>query len=224
LSRKIEELEGATTWLVEFQRATSTGSITWDAEAARQHLEEPVTAYIECFGATPAEEALWEELRGLSAHCYSRTLPIVWQHRDFHAWNIFGGPGGVEVIDWEGAKQGLPLTDLSYFGLWWYLVVSRKEAEYSKVAGFVKLFTATVDRDKTVRAVRSQWRRYMRAVGVDREFAPMLHALAWVGHALDEAARHRANGEQLPEPRAQNIYCRYIEQLAQKRAGFVRSI
>jgi hypothetical protein len=52
----------------------------------------------------------------------------------------------------------------------------------------------------------------------------MLHALAWVGHALDQSARHRANGEQLSEPRARNIYCRYVEQLARKRAGLARSV
>lgn len=224
LGRKMEDLKRAASWLIEFQRATRIGSINWDAGTARQYLEEPVSEYIKCFGATPAEEALWDDLRRCSARCYGRSLPLVWQHRDFHAWNIFRGPVGVEVIDWEGAKQGLPLTDLSYFGLWWYLTVTRREAEPDKVAGFVRLFTATADRDRVAHAVRSQWRRYMEAMGVGPDFAPMLHALAWAGHALDQAARHRANGEPSSEPRAQNVYCRYVEQLAQKRAGFARSV
>jgi hypothetical protein len=224
LRRKFEDLQAATSWLIEFQRATRAGSISWNAGLAQQYLEGPVSAYIECFGVTPAEDTLWAELRRHSARCEGRTIPLVWQHRDFHAWNIFRGPSGVEVIDWEGAKQGLPLTDLSYFGLWWYLTVSRREAESARVAGFVKLFTLTAERDRAVHAVRREWRRYMEAMGLDPEFAPMLHALAWVGHALDQSARHRENGEQLSEPRAKNIYCRYVEQLAQKRAVFARSV
>ncbi|HVF99167.1 MAG TPA: hypothetical protein VND68_04965, partial [Chloroflexia bacterium] len=111
-----------------------------------------------------------------------------------------------------------------YFGLWWYLTVSNQETESAKVAGFAKLFTQTAERDRGVQAVRREWRRYMEAMGVDPEFAPMLHALAWVGHALDQSARHRANGEQLSEPRARNVYCLYVEQLARKRAAFARSV
>lgn len=222
LNRKVEDLGDAVSWLIDFQRATRIESMSWDANTALHYLEEPVAAYTECFGATPAEAALWTELRRRSARCYGRSLPLVWQHHDFHAWNIFKGPMGVQVIDWEGAKQGLPLTDLSYFGLWWYLTVSRSEVESDKVTGFTKLFLESADRDRLVRMVRTQWRRYMEAMGIDPEFAPMLHALTWVSHALDEAARQRANGEHLFEPRAQNIYCRYVEQLAQDHTGLAQ--
>lgn len=224
LERKIEDLRGATRWLIRFQRATCTGFITWGADTAALYFDEPLAAYIKCFGATPAEEALWKELRRRSERCYGRILPLVWQHHDFHAWNIFRGPEGVEVIDWEGARQGLPLADLSYFGVWWYLTVSRHEADSDKVAGFARLLTAADDRERVVRTVRRQWRRYMEGMGVDPELAPILHAVAWTGHALDQAARQHGNGETMSEPRAGNIYCRYVEQLAQRRAGFVRNV
>jgi hypothetical protein len=52
----------------------------------------------------------------------------------------------------------------------------------------------------------------------------VLHTLTWVGHALDYAARQQASGVQLSESRAGNIYCRYIEQLAQQRASFLRAV
>jgi N-acetylglucosaminyl-diphospho-decaprenol L-rhamnosyltransferase len=224
LRSKIGDLEAATSWLIEFQRATQTGRIDWDAAAARRYLEEPVTAYTVCFGATPAEEAFWDQVRMCSARSYGRALPLVWQHRDFHAWNIFRSSAHVAVIDWEGAEQGLPLTDLSYFGLWWYLTVSKRDEESSKIAGFAKLFTTTANNEVAVSAVKGQWKYYMDAMDVDPGLAPVLHTLTWVGHALDYAARQQASGVQLSESRAGNIYCRYIEQLAQQRASFLRAV
>jgi len=49
-------------------------------------------------------------IRGLGA------LPVVCEQRDCSPWNLFEGPEGIVVLDWESAEpRGLPAMDLVYF-------------------------------------------------------------------------------------------------------------
>jgi aminoglycoside phosphotransferase (APT) family kinase protein len=142
----------------------------------------------------------------------------VWQHRDFHAWNIFRGADGLAVIDWEAARPGLPFADLAYFGVWWYQTVHRLHDEQDKLSGFRRLVSSDPTSDRASRAVHAEWDRYLAAMDIDAGFAPLLHALTWMGHALDEADRLGSSGRPDRDPRSGNIFCRYVESLAARSA------
>jgi aminoglycoside phosphotransferase (APT) family kinase protein len=212
-NRKVDDLRAAIAWLIAFQQSTRKSTAAWDEYAARRWLEAPIAEYRRRFGVTPAEQVLWDDLRRRSADCYGLTLPYVWQHGDFHAWNVFRGPAGTAVIDWESARCGLPLTDLAYFVVWWYQAVKRLDGP-AKEVGFARLLQPGAAPDREAAAVRQEWARYLSALEVDRRFVPVLHAVTWISHALDEADRFAATRSPDADPRSGNVYCRYIEALA----------
>jgi GT2 family glycosyltransferase/aminoglycoside phosphotransferase (APT) family kinase protein len=214
LARKIDDLRAATNWLTAFHRATRLTTPDWGAVTADDWLERSITRYAQRFGSTPAETRLWDVLRQRLEDCRGCGLPRVWQHRDFHAWNIFRGADGVAVIDWEAARPGLPFADLAYFGVWWYQTVHRLHDERDKLSGFRRLVSSDPTSDRATRAVRAEWDRYLEVLDIDAGFAPLLHALTWMGHALDEADRLGSSGSPDRDPRSGNIFCRYVESLA----------
>jgi colanic acid/amylovoran biosynthesis glycosyltransferase len=56
-----------------------------------------------------------DRLRALEARVAERPLPVVGQHGDYWPGNIFIGERKVQVIDFEGYREGLPLDDVAYF-------------------------------------------------------------------------------------------------------------
>lgn len=54
-------------------------------------------------------------LQKLEARVAERPLPVVGHHSDFWTGNIFISDKRVEVIDFEGYREGLPLEDVAYF-------------------------------------------------------------------------------------------------------------
>jgi len=56
-----------------------------------------------------------ERLRTLEARVAERPLPVVGQHGDYWPGNIFIGERKVQVIDFEGYREGMPLEDVAYF-------------------------------------------------------------------------------------------------------------
>ena len=55
------------------------------------------------------------KLRELEARVSDRPLPVVGHHGDYWPGNIFIGERHVEVIDFEGFREGLPFEDVAYF-------------------------------------------------------------------------------------------------------------
>ena len=53
-------------------------------------------------------------LRGLEERVAQGPLPVVGHHEDFWPGNVFIGEHSVEVIDFEGFREGLPLEDAVY--------------------------------------------------------------------------------------------------------------
>ncbi|HEX7830472.1 MAG TPA: phosphotransferase, partial [Thermoanaerobaculia bacterium] len=60
-------------------------------------------------------DALIDKLRALEGRVAEQSLPVVGHHGDYWPGNIFIGDQRVEVIDFEGYREGLPLEDVAYF-------------------------------------------------------------------------------------------------------------
>jgi glycosyltransferase involved in cell wall biosynthesis len=60
-------------------------------------------------------EEIADRLRSLEGRIADRPLPVVGQHGDYWPGNIFIGDRRVQVIDFEGYREGLPLDDVAYF-------------------------------------------------------------------------------------------------------------
>lgn len=62
-----------------------------------------------------SHRAITETLRRLEAELASRPLPLVGHHGDFWTGNVFLGERRVDVLDFEGFREGLQLEDVAYF-------------------------------------------------------------------------------------------------------------
>ncbi|HEX6177257.1 MAG TPA: glycosyltransferase [Thermoanaerobaculia bacterium] len=60
-------------------------------------------------------ERIAETLRTLEARIAEKPLAVVGHHGDYWPGNVFVGERRVEVIDFEGFREGLPLEDVAYF-------------------------------------------------------------------------------------------------------------
>ncbi|HEX2835409.1 MAG TPA: glycosyltransferase [Thermoanaerobaculia bacterium] len=60
-------------------------------------------------------DAIIDKLRRLEARVAEQSLPVVGHHGDYWPGNVFTGDRRVEVIDFEGFREGLPLEDVAYF-------------------------------------------------------------------------------------------------------------
>ena len=56
-----------------------------------------------------------DALRTLESRVASSPIPVVGHHGDYWPGNVFVGERRVEVIDFEGFREGLPLEDVAYF-------------------------------------------------------------------------------------------------------------
>jgi hypothetical protein len=127
-----------------------------------------------------------EMLGGLGA------LPVVCEQRDCSPWNLFDGPDGIVVLDWESAEpRGLPAMDLVYFATHAAYYLERAW----NTGRFEAAHAAAWSRDTLIgRANHACAERYFDRVEVDlallrpiRLFAWMLHAHSdWV-HLRDDA-------------------------------------
>jgi len=127
-----------------------------------------------------------EMLGGLGA------LPVVCEQRDCSPWNVFEGPEGIVVLDWESAEpRGLPAMDLVYFATHaaYYLERAWNTGRYEAA------HAAAWSRDTSIgRANHASAERYFDRLELDlallrpiRIFAWMLHAHSdWV-HLRDDA-------------------------------------
>jgi glycosyltransferase involved in cell wall biosynthesis/O-antigen ligase/aminoglycoside phosphotransferase (APT) family kinase protein len=102
-------------WLRHFQEpGAETGSpvpaLNRLVETAREHLDR-------CRGELPAStgSAVRAQLDGLKTRLAPASLRLTRVHCDFWPGNIFVDDDVVEVIDFEGATEGLPYEDVAYF-------------------------------------------------------------------------------------------------------------
>ncbi|HEX8618823.1 MAG TPA: phosphotransferase [Thermoanaerobaculia bacterium] len=115
--RKLDEpVRLAGEWLRRMQESTRTD------EDGRHLLTSLVLLGVEdldLIAAADAEirnhrDAIVRHLRHLEQQTAEGVLPVVGHHEDFWPGNVFVGDGRVEVIDFEGFREGLPLEDVVY--------------------------------------------------------------------------------------------------------------
>ncbi|HVS14499.1 MAG TPA: glycosyltransferase [Thermoanaerobaculia bacterium] len=107
---------GTGRWLARFQQATaeagqpSPEGIEALLEAARRDLD-----HLSSRLSRRRVERLRRRLDAPTSLEPVWSLPRVGRHGDFWPGNVFVGPAGVEVIDFEGFGSGLPYDDAAYF-------------------------------------------------------------------------------------------------------------
>jgi glycosyltransferase involved in cell wall biosynthesis/O-antigen ligase len=114
----ITAVQGTGSWLRHFQEATANAHRR-DAAPALTQLVETAAAHLErCRGGAlspSAVEAVRSQLEGLKARLAPASLRVTSVHGDFWPGNVFAADDVVEVIDFEGMRDGLPYEDVAYF-------------------------------------------------------------------------------------------------------------
>jgi len=208
-------------WLIAFNRATVTRTITWSAAERQEWLERPIALFRSIFGSTDGREQLFAEMRSWAGSCDGRSLPLVITHNDLGPWNVHHDGVGVTVIDWEiddscpSDREGLPLTDLVYFATHWLYTALRLRGGDGQIGAFRRLIDPA-GQDVLTRAARSALVLHTERLGIDRRFIPLLVLLTWIERATDRSRR----SDQVAEDPAAIRYRRYVDVIAERGPAF----
>jgi hypothetical protein len=101
-------------------------------------------------------------------------------------------------------------VDLIYFATEWHLRACRLRGRRAELRGFRRLFLQPTG--PAARAVGDAFEDYIRRVGVDPRFFPLLVVVAWVERALDRASRQVTAVGSAAE--GENRYADYVRLLA----------
>jgi colanic acid/amylovoran biosynthesis glycosyltransferase len=125
--RLIEPVRYAGAWLREMQQATSREADGSDRLASL--LDESLHDLELAAAADPRlrlqRPAIERKLHGIADHVASNPPSLVGTHGDYWPGNLFASENRVEVIDFEGFGEGLPLEDVAYFMVHLELYFSR---------------------------------------------------------------------------------------------------
>lgn len=187
LSRKIDDLNRVTEWLIRFHQQAQIDRPQWGHEEIERWIAQPLAAYRHRLGATSAEERLFGAVRDRASALAGSPLPMVWQHHNFGEWNIFRSGRRINVIDWEHARAGLALYDLLHFVLQWSYSARRLSSQTDQLRGFRELYCCPQPRDRSVQAARAAIAMYMARLEIDPRFLPLLLVYAWVEKAVTHA-------------------------------------
>jgi hypothetical protein len=193
--RQLVDLRLATSWLTEFHRQTEWGRAPWeDGDIAE------VAALFERAGSG-REERLFaaalrraELLRGVP-------LPRVWQHRDFTPWNLLRAASPhaknhpeIRVLDWEGARPGLPVCDAVHFLTHWHELARGAFDDTSRRRAFEELWTGRSGSGAAAGAALDTAARYLARLRIDLRFLPLLLTVTWAELAARSGGSGRAGG------------------------------
>jgi hypothetical protein len=174
--RQLTDLRLAASWLTELHRQTELKRAAWDdgdiAAVARLFEQVGTPGADRLFGAALRRA---ESLRGVP-------LPRVWQHRDFTPWNLLRAPGrtqDIRVLDWEGARPGLPVCDLVHFLTHWHELTRRAFDEGTRRRAFEELWTGRYGSGPAVGAALDAAARYLTRLKIDLKFLPLLLTVTW---------------------------------------------
>lgn len=124
-------------------------------------------------------DAIADRLRALEALVAGKPIPVVGQHGDYWPGNIFIGDRKIQVIDFEGYREGLPLDDVAYFLLQlraffaYPLVRRRYDALASAFLDGVGVTAA--DRDALQLFVMAKALRSLAQGGIQRSWRERFH-------------------------------------------------
>lgn len=222
---QLEDLHVATDWLTRFHQATLVETVPWDETQVTRWIDRPFSEYAAAFGRRDSEAHLFEAVRSDAAALYGRPFPIVWAHNDFSPWHCYRAGPDLGVIDWEfgeedlTARAGPALTDLIYFTHHWMQLACGGRSQSTELVVFRRLYLGQDAKDVRVRAARRVAASYMTALGMHRGFFPMLLVYTWVDRATDRYRRQVALGKNPSDPRADNLFARYVSVLAEGGHG-----
>jgi len=216
LSEAIDDLQLATAWITQLHSHFPVGMRRWSERDTARYVDRPIETYDRGLGTTDQESRLFADLRRLAGELQGVPLPIVWQHGDFSNLNTLRNGECLRVVDWEQAARGIPLDDVVHFARLWLYLVRRATREESFVA-FLDLFLRHDRCDDAVVAARAAVSRYMRVVGIDPRFLPLLLAVGCIRRAEDRLAGQTILAQRGVDPRAGNRYVTYVELLSKHR-------
>jgi aminoglycoside phosphotransferase (APT) family kinase protein len=215
IQRKIEDLELAARWLVQFHQETERQRQPWGESHIRMWVDDAISAYQQRFGANGAEETLFYRMRQQAELLKGAPFPLVWQHRDFNVWNIIRTRQTILVIDWEGGRLGPPLCDLIHFATHWNEVVRNLHSHQDCLLAFRQLFLAPDEIDTIAAAVHQAIEEYMAQLDLDRRFWPILLLYTWIELAIRRFDQQAAHSEIEKNARTGNRQVEYVNVFAQ---------
>jgi len=180
---KADDLRLATSWLIRLHGEHAIRESRWDEERRAAWVDRPLAAFASRFGTTDEEVELFDAVRIASAGLIGRPLPEVWEHGDYTIWNIFRDGDRIRVIDWEHAREGVPLPDVIRLATHWHEVVRGLATPSSRWQGFADLFTRATD-NRAAKAALDAVRRYEEALDIDPAFRSVFLVLSRVELAV----------------------------------------
>lgn len=181
--RQVGNLRLAAAWLTEVHRQTEEERMAWSPEATARWVE-PVFEQVRRLGASEREERLFAAAGRRSAALAGVPLPVVWQHRDFTPWNLLRAPGrpgqgDLRVLDWEGARPGLPLCDLLHFVTHWHELARSAFDTRGRLRVFRELWTGRPGSGQAAGAALDAVALYCSRLRIDLRFLPLLLVVTW---------------------------------------------
>ena len=199
LTQKIADLDAVAAWLHDLHLERHPGTTTWGA-GGHGIVIGRLDAYAARFGLTAAEADAFGRVRRLSAALRGVAVPTVWEHGDLTVWNVLRDEGSrVHVLDWEGARPGLPLADLLRFATHWHELVQGRRHEAGRQAALRDLVAPPVTPSRETAAARAAIDRYVAELVLPSELEPILHVAGWAELAvrrddLDRRVGHGSGG------------------------------
>lgn len=126
-------------WLREMQNATRNPNA--DGRAVLRAQVEPALGHAD-------SDRVRNRLRELEARVASRPLIVCGHHGDYWPGNVFVDDARMQVIDFEGYREGLPLEDVAYFLLQLELLLPRHRRILPRLrAAFLEGYGGVEDED-----------------------------------------------------------------------------
>lgn len=213
LRGKVDDLNLAVEWLIEFHRQTEIRRTEWGSAELATWSAKALDRYEAVFGLTPAEQNLFERTHQRYQELAGSVFPIVWYHYAFSAWNICRQNNDIGVFDWESAERGPALFDLIYLVYRWNQELGRPRGGHLRA--FREIFLTLPDAHPASRAAQQAIQRYTAALRIDRRCFPLALVSLWALHAITRADRARSLAPTGPDVRRGNAYVTYLGVLAE---------
>jgi aminoglycoside phosphotransferase (APT) family kinase protein len=213
----VENLLLVVDWMIRFHSQAQAPHAVWNEKQFQRWVRRPLERYRHAFEITAGEARLFAELGERSMALFGKAMPSVWVHWGFEMRNIFRDDTRLTVIDWEGGSPGLPLFDLLYFTTQWYQTVTGASSGESRLRAFSELYLDASDKHPLAHAARRAIAHYVRQLGLDPEFIPLVLVSMWALRAVGRHERHPLAASDSNTVRSNNPYVRYVELLAGSR-------
>jgi aminoglycoside phosphotransferase (APT) family kinase protein len=201
----VGELREVAAWITRLHVEAPIEHAVWGEALVEHWLADPLARYAERFGLTSGEQRVFDAVRARARELFGQAIPLVWTHWGFGPQNIFRHERGLVVIDWEGGSPGLPGLDLLHYVAAWSFIARKLRGRGAELHGVRELFCEPQAVDAACAAAREVIREYLRRLGVDERFLPVLLVVVWVFRAL---------GQPADLPRSANRYVDYLGGLA----------